>query len=358
MTHQNSVAHGAGAQETCAQPAPLTGASYGAICDQPRFAPISRRDLMVAVNTVARDLGLRAASVVVIDALLSCLPCRDPKTRTDRPITPDMLLTIYAANDTLCFRARGITDRQLRRHLAKLEDIGMIQRRDSANGKRFPVHRAGKIVGAFGIDLSPLLAQAATLVDRARKRREQDAELRGLRAIIGRLRQDCLALPLDEAQRDWVEQTRALVRRASITPSAARDLLRRIQTLIATRTKANPAPEPEQTPATDGQNVRHKERNIPDTKKPCDGEDRLDWSEMPTLASFYPDPPRTRHALHQIIFGFGKMLGIEDALITAGMARLGGSQVLRCLDRIAEDIERIKHPSGYFNRIVMSDARI
>lgn len=129
-----------------------------------------------------------------------------------------------------------------------------------------------------------------------------------------------------------------------------------MQDLIATWTRANPTPEPEQTPATDGQNVRHKEQNTPDTKKPCDRDEDANWSDMPTLASFYPDPPTTRHALLGVIYGFGKMLGMEDTLIATGMARLGCAQVLRCLDRIAADIERIQHPPSYFNRIVLSKA--
>lgn len=33
---------------------------------------------MAAVNTVSKDLGLRAASVMVIDALLSCLLAKIP----------------------------------------------------------------------------------------------------------------------------------------------------------------------------------------------------------------------------------------------------------------------------------------
>ena len=124
-------------------------AGIGTIEHQPHFVPVTRRALMAAVNTTSRALGLRPSSVVVLDALLSCLPCNDPKTGNDSPITPLTLLTVFACNDTLCFRAKGITDRQLRRHLEKLEAANLIQRRDSSNGKRFPIMRNGKVIGAF-----------------------------------------------------------------------------------------------------------------------------------------------------------------------------------------------------------------
>jgi len=86
----------------------------GSVSQQPYFKPVARRDLMAAVNATAKDLGIGPTSVVVLDALLSCLPCNDPKTGTDAWISPQTLLTVFACNDTLCFRAKGITDRQLR----------------------------------------------------------------------------------------------------------------------------------------------------------------------------------------------------------------------------------------------------
>ena len=131
------------AQLSCAPSIFDSFAGIGTIEQQPNFAPVTRRALMAAVNTTSRALGLRPSSVVVLDALLSCLPCNDPKTGNDSPITPLTLLTVFACNDTLCFRAKGITDRQLRRHLEKLEAANLIQRRDSANGKRFPIRRNG-----------------------------------------------------------------------------------------------------------------------------------------------------------------------------------------------------------------------
>ena len=147
MKHITSTALAAGAQESCAKSAEHTLPGMGSITLQPAFRPVSRRDVMSAVNTCARDLGLRQGAVVVLDALLSCLPCQGADGR-EMPVNPATLLTVYASNETLCFRAKGLTDRQLRRHLDTLETAGLIRRRDSANGKRFPVMQHGKPIGA------------------------------------------------------------------------------------------------------------------------------------------------------------------------------------------------------------------
>src|SRR5690606_41496912 len=62
---------------------------------QPVFRPVSRRDIMAAVNTCGRNLGIRQGTVIVLDALLSCLPCQGADGR-EAPVTPATLLTIYA----------------------------------------------------------------------------------------------------------------------------------------------------------------------------------------------------------------------------------------------------------------------
>jgi replication initiation protein RepC len=266
------------AQESCVSYNEHLETSPGTIAEQPGFAPILRRELMAAVNTVAKDFGLRASSVVVLDALLSWLPCRDKKTGRDTPITNGMLLTVFASNDTLCFRAKGLTDRQLRRHLERLERVGLIRRRDSANGKRFPIYRNGKIAAAFGIDLSPLLELSGKLVDLAQKARDSAAELRGVKARIHKVRAMCMDLTLDETTKCFVEGVSNTLRRVGTTVTEAKAILASLLALIE-RNSANEQPTENdlnlskttivaasKTPANDGQNVRHKEPEKPDKK--------------------------------------------------------------------------------------------
>lgn len=336
---------------------------------------------MAAVNTVSKGLGLRAASVMVIDALLSCLPCKDSKSGLDRPISPLTLLTVYASNNTLCFRAKGITERQLRRHLERLEQVGLIQRKDSANGKRFPIHRGGKVIGAFGIDLSPLLTRAEELVALAQERRQEADELRGLCSYIQKLRMECLNLPLGEDVSTFLEGTRNIMRRASTTLMQARAIVDKltdvlmgvdqanvegIQSPVATiEPKTTTTYQPQQNldhtakmPATDGQNVRHKEPQKSYTKKTTPESNTEFWNSLTILTEFYPNTPRTERAMVQIIFEFGKVLRIAQVTLRKAISTIGYAKTLIAQNQIAASAEQISNPDAYLTRIISATKHV
>ncbi|WP_158971573.1 helix-turn-helix domain-containing protein [Chachezhania sediminis] len=360
MNQQQVTAHDAEAQDICAHSQAHAFAGLGAIADQPHFAPITRRALMAAVNTVARDLGLRASSVMVIDALLSCLPCRDPKTGADRPITPRCLLTVFAANDTLSFRAKGLTDRQLRRHFERLEEIGLIRRRDSANGKRFAVKKAGRIIGAFGIDLSPLLARSAELTELADRRREEAEELRGLKAMVRKMRLSCLGRDLSGDAIDFLDHTAKVIRRTSTSLTEVRTILAHLTDLlvdhgptVSQQVEVESAPtQSVKTTATDRQDVRHKEPIKTYPKKATRSDATISWSQLTTLSDFYPKQPTTISEAVRIVHDFGQMLGMRTELLSEAIGRLGWMETLQIQDRIAGRIEKISHPEGYLRHIL------
>jgi len=380
MTHQQATTYEVEAQKNCACQMPSGLDGMGAVELQPFFTPVLRRALLAAVNTAARDLGLRAASVMVLDALMSCLPCKDSKTGADMPVTPRTLLTVYAANNTLCFRAKGITDRQLRRHLERLEQVGLIRRRDSANGKRFPVKRGGQVIGAFGIDLSPLLARSDEILALAKKRREQIDELRGLRACVNKLRLECLRHRLDEAAQAFVEGAHTILRRTSTTLTEARTVLSKLRDILNGCNRGDPAqptpesaaaknlaedppyqqlettPEREMT-ATDGQNDRHKEPQEAYTKKRGSETIHESWSGLTTLSAFYPEEPRSEHAVLRVIFEFGKMLGITQNTLARAVNTMGLKDTLGVEERIAAKAERISNPDGYLRAIIEGVAK-
>jgi replication initiation protein RepC len=347
----------------------------GSITQQPVFRPILRREIMAAVNTCSRDLGLRQGSVVVLDALLSCLPCQGQDGR-EAPVTPATLLTVYASNDTLCFRAKGLTDRQLRRHIDTLERAGLLLRRDSANGKRFPVMKDGKPVGAFGLDLSPLFARADDLLALAQRRREEADELRGLRAQILRLRAACLQMRLDDDLASFLDGLRNLVRRTSLTLIEARAALSRLTTVTETddpvaadaasghdlaRTEpadspmvtvqiaAAPARNTNKTTACDGRSVRHIEPESKTKKESATSDDR--WSDLTEVSAFYSEPQSARETT-AIAFEFGRMLKISQDLLARAAARLGIWQLLKLEDRMARNAETIQNPDAYLRAIL------
>ena len=109
-----------------------------------------------AASEARELLGLQDRSLAVLDALLSFYP--------DDELRQDAQLIVFPSNAQLTLRAHGIAGATLRRHLAVLVEAGLIVRKDSANGKRYPrKDKAGAIVSAFGFDLSPLLMRAEEL---------------------------------------------------------------------------------------------------------------------------------------------------------------------------------------------------
>ncbi|MCF7701685.1 helix-turn-helix domain-containing protein [Loktanella sp. M215] len=381
MYHHPAMALEARAQSNCAVDEHSAFDGVGTVAQQPYFHPVRRRDLLAAVNTAAKDLGLRPASVVVIDALLSCLPCKDSKTGIDNPITPLTLLTVYAANATLCFRAKGITDRQLRRHLETLENVGLITRKDSANGKRFPIQRSGKVIGAFGIDLSPLLARSAEIIDLAQQRRDDAAELRGMRSCIQSLRMTCLGLDVDKEVTRFLDSIRNILRRATTTVIEARAIIFKLKGIIAdTRAAKKPdltsngttvnvqveAPcvakkqnaESQETSATDGRNDRHKEPQKSYTKKTTPQSLTNLWQKLTHIRSFYPEIPRSDHHALQIVHEFGKMLRIDSNVLASGIASNGWRSALEAQNEIAARVATIADPTGYFGSLLKTGTRL
>jgi replication initiation protein RepC len=120
--------------------------------------------------------GLQDRALAVLDALLTFYP--EPQLRAEKG------LVVFPSNAQLSVRAHGITESTLRRQIGALVDAGLIQRRDSPNGKRY-AHRSrdGEIEQAYGFDLSPLLARATELAllaqdvaaERIRFRRAKEA---------------------------------------------------------------------------------------------------------------------------------------------------------------------------------------
>ncbi|NSY20096.1 plasmid replication protein RepC [Neorhizobium sp. AL 9.2.2] len=120
--------------------------------------------------------GLQDRALAVLDALLTFYP--NPQLEAENG------LVVFPSNAQLSVRAHGITESTLRRQLRALVDAGLIQRRDSPNGKRYAHRdRAGEIENAYGFDLSPLLARATELAllaqdvaaERMRFRRAKEA---------------------------------------------------------------------------------------------------------------------------------------------------------------------------------------
>ncbi|SMD12907.1 plasmid replication protein RepC [Rhizobium sp. RU36D] len=145
-------------------------------------------------------LGLQDRALTVLDALLTFYP--------ESELNCDNGLVVFPSNAQLSVRAHGITGTTLRRHLAALVEAGLIQRRDSPNGKRY-AHRdkGGDIEQAFGFDLSPLLARAAELASLAQEVAAERLQFRRAKEALTICRRDVRKLisaaMAEGADGDW-----------------------------------------------------------------------------------------------------------------------------------------------------------
>ncbi|WP_077967506.1 plasmid replication protein RepC [Ensifer adhaerens] len=145
-------------------------------------------------------LGVQDRALAVLDALLTFYPKSE--------LCEDRGLVVFPSNDQLSVRAHGIAGTTLRRHLATLVEAGLIQRKDSANGKRYARKGdAGTIEEAFGFSLAPLVARAEELAHLAQKVAAERKRFRAMKEALSICRRDVrklLTAAMEEgAAGDW-----------------------------------------------------------------------------------------------------------------------------------------------------------
>ncbi|MDE3795724.1 replication initiation protein RepC [Sinorhizobium meliloti] len=166
-------------------------------------------------------LGIQDRALAVLDALLTFYP--------DNELCEERGLVVFPSNDQLSVRAHGIAGTTLRRHLAALVDAGLIQRKDSANGKRYArKDETGGIEEAFGFSLAPLLARAEELAHAAQQVAAERKRFRITKEALSICRRDVrklISAAMEEgAAGDWVhieEMFLGLTGRIPRTPTVA-----------------------------------------------------------------------------------------------------------------------------------------
>lgn len=127
----------------------------------------------VALKRVGAHIGLKAGDMMLLDILGAFTQAQDWE-EGQRPI-------VWASNAYL-MEQTGFSLSALKRHARRLAEIGVISFQDSPNGKRWGRRNAdGRIVEAYGFDLSPLSARVEEFED-------LQAELQGERERCQRLK--------------------------------------------------------------------------------------------------------------------------------------------------------------------------
>ncbi|SFH29777.1 Replication protein C N-terminal domain-containing protein [Palleronia marisminoris] len=390
MNSVTTAAPCAGAQETCAR-------TVGSV-----FRPIPRWTLFGLIEACSRQLGLNSGDLSALRAMLSFLPLKD-RGGSEIPATHDMLLVCYASNASICGRAGGIDESSLRRHVRKLIALGLLRRHDSATGKRFPLKRGGKVMDAFGLDLTPAFQAAQDLqhlADDIEARAEERRMLRTEALSLRRQALDCLA-SIDEATRAFLASITNLLRRKSTTVEQIVETRDRLLDILGFTQATDISPdafemlerpalpagnlhearirapkpggrpdacEPDPVPAaglpvSDGQNTRQVESttsNIKYTSTPGPGSQRtapVSYPEMlekhPHVATFLPEREPSRDALLDSLRGLGLGLGLRHVPYGEIIQNLGLTELVAILDRMILKIDDIKHPQRYFEKAVL-----
>ena len=114
---------------------------------------ISKSQAFVAVKGIGAHIGLEAPAMMLLDTLGAFTQAQDWEEGR-RPI-------VWASNAYLMDQP-GFSLSALKRHARRLAEIGVISFKDSPNGKRWGHRDAdGRIIEAYGFDLSPLSARVA-----------------------------------------------------------------------------------------------------------------------------------------------------------------------------------------------------
>ncbi|WP_424929456.1 plasmid replication protein RepC [Amaricoccus tamworthensis] len=113
---------------------------------------VPKSQAFVAVKRVGAHIGLKAGDMLLLDTLGAFTQAQDWE-EGQRPI-------VWASNSYL-MEQTGFSLSALKRHARRLAEIGVIAFKDSPNGKRWGHRDAdGRIIEAYGFDLSPLSARA------------------------------------------------------------------------------------------------------------------------------------------------------------------------------------------------------
>ncbi|SOC81761.1 Replication protein C N-terminal domain-containing protein [Ensifer adhaerens] len=203
---------------------PLT---YAMLKDQMASAEIedgARADkwkLYRALCEARERLGVTDRALAILNALLSFYPKNE--------LAAEDTMIVFPSNAQLSLRAHGMAEQTIRRHLASLIEAGLLNRRDSANGKRFVRRdREGQIDEAFGFSLAPLLARADEIERLAAEVEAERLTLQRLKERLTICRRDVMKLietAIEEgASGDWdaaQAEYRAILADYPRKPSAA-----------------------------------------------------------------------------------------------------------------------------------------
>lgn len=338
-------------------------------CPNPRppsFAPIFRGEIIRAVRSARRHIGLTRTDLAVLDACLSYLPLKNADG-TEQPAQPNMMLTVFASNRSICARVGDLDDRCLRRAISNLVALGLLKRHDSATGKRYARRIDGQIVDAYGLNLLPFFAKGQELITLARELERDEANRRSIRSEAVNLRALIIReeICLTDTEQKFVAESEKLLRRASLTTGDVASLRDRLHALMQAKLIAK-VPMAGKESAANGQNVRHIESNKIDLKKEDTPEQIITSDEQLhtvyenclEVQKYLPEPPRSTHQLKAMILQIMLWIGCSKAICTDLTQKGGWVKVLMVLERALPRLSDIKNVPAYLKAATLPAGKV
>ena len=352
--------------------------------------PVNKWELLRELSKAQAAFGVSERDLTVLQGLLSFFP--------DVSLGGNAEMVVFPSNKAICERLNGMPCSTMRRHLARLVEAGLLQRRDSPNGKRY-VRKHGEDRVAFGFDLSPLYCQSEEIARAAEAVREAEERVRRLREVVSLMRRDLAALAEfgDEIQpglgfwdqlRDKAALTaRALRRKLSIEDLAS--YRADLEALLDQARNIIDGPETEEMNTNDVHSERHHHNSNKESidlepalekSKPADGMPDVDTDEpvadvdeqdkrhlpkiplhlviaaCPSLKTFYQGEIRHWHQLFDAACHVRPAMGISASAWEEAQRFMGPEQASIVVAAMLERFADIRSPGGYLRALTAKAA--
>ena len=347
--------------------------------------PVNKWELLRELSKAQAAFGVSERDLTVLQGLLSFFP--------DDALGGNAEMVVFPSNKAICERLNGMPCSTMRRHLARLVEAGLLQRRDSPNGKRY-VRKHGEERVAFGFDLSPLYCQSEEIARAADAVREAEERVRRLREVVSLMRRDLAALAefgdemqpglgiWDQLRDKAILTARALRRKLSIEDLAA--YRADLEALLDQARNIIDGSETEEMNTNDARSERHHHNSnkesidlepaleksgaaadVPDVDRnePVADVDEQDTRHLPkiplhlviaacpSLKTFYQGEIRHWHQLFDAACHVRPAMGISASAWEEAQRFMGPEQASIVVSAMLERFEDIRSPGGYLRAL-------
>lgn len=352
--------------------------------------PVNKWELLRELSKAQAAFGVSERDLTVLQGLLSFFP--------NDALGGNAEMVVFPSNRAICERLNGMPCSTMRRHLARLVDAGLLQRRDSPNGKRY-VRKHGEERVAFGFDLSPLYCQSEEIARAAEAVREAEERVRRLREVVSLMRRDLAALAEfgDEMQPglgiwDQLRDKAILTARALRRKLSIEDLVAYRADLEAVLDQARNIIDgsgTEEMNTNDARSERHHHNSnkesidlepaleksgaaagVPDVDRdePVADVDEQDTRHLPkiplhlviaacpSLKTFYQGEIRHWHQLFDAACHVRPAMGISASAWEEAQRFMGPEQASIVVSAMLERFEDIRSPGGYLRALTAKAA--